>query len=114
MKFIITFLLTSIFSFAIGAYFDWWSVAIAAFIVATFIPQKPFKAWLSGFLGVFFLWGGLSFFINQNNQGLLATKVANILPLGGNVYLLIVFTAFIGGLIAGFAALSGSYLRAKR
>ena len=114
MKFIAALLLTSIFAFAIGSYFDWWSIAIAAFVVAVFISQKPFKAWLSGFIGLFLLWGGLSLFITQRNQNLLAVKVANILPLGGNVYLLILITAITGGLVAGFAALTGSYLRVKK
>jgi hypothetical protein len=33
------------------------------------------------------------------------------LPLGGSSFLLILFTAFIGALVAGFAALAGSYVR---
>lgn len=111
MKFIATLILTGLLAFALGGYLDWWSIAIASFSVAALIPQRPLLAWLSGFLGLFLLWGGLSFFINQNNGGVFAAKIANILPLGGNVFLLIFATAFIGALVAGFAALSGSYLR---
>lgn len=110
MKFLISLILTGLLAFALGGYLDWWSIAIAAFIVAAFIPQRPWKAWLSGFLGLFLLWGGLSFIIHQKNSGVFVRKVASVLPLNGNAYLLICITAVIGALVAGFSALSASYL----
>jgi len=39
--------------------------------------------------------------------------VATILPLGGSSFVLILLTAFIGGLVAGLSALTGSYLRKR-
>jgi len=111
MKFIVSVLLTGLFAFALGGFLPWWSIAIAGFVVAVLIPQKPWKAWFCGFLGLFLLWGGLSFYINMQNAGLLATKIATLLPLGGNAVLLILVTALIGALVASFAALTGSYLR---
>jgi len=88
-------------------------LAIAAFLVAALIHQKSWKAFLSGFLGLFLLWGGLALWINLKNDGVLAVKVASLLPLGGSPYLLIVVTGFIAGLIGGLAALAGSYLRSS-
>ena len=116
MKFISAFLLTGLFGFALGGYLPYWSIAIASFIVAAAIPQKPLKALLAGFLGVFFLWSGYSFYINQENGGILAAKVAQLLPLplGGSINMLIISTGAIGGLIAALGALSGSYLRYKK
>jgi len=114
MKFIVSLILTGLLAFGLGGYLDWWSIAIAAFVVAALIPQRPLLAWLSGFLGLFLLWGGLSFFINEKNGGLFAAKIAGILPLGGNVILLMLVTALVGALVAGFAALSGSYLRKRK
>ena len=111
MKFIASIILTGLLAFGLGGYLDWWSIAIAAFIVAALIPQRPLLAWLSGFIGLFLLWGGLSYFISEKNGGVFAAKIAAILPLQGNAFLLIVVTAFVGALVAGFAALSGSYLR---
>ncbi len=111
MKFIISLLLTAIFAFALGLYLDWWSIAIAAFVVAVCIPQRPWKALLSGGLAIALLWGGYSFFLNKRNDGLLATKIASVLPLGGSRLFLILLTAIIGGLVGGLAALSGSYVR---
>lgn len=111
MKFIVSLLLTAIFAYALGLYLDWWSIAIAAFIVAVCIPQPPLKALLAGAFGIALLWAGYSLFLNGRNDGLLATKIAFVLPLRGNALLLIFVTAFIGGAVGGLAALSGSYLR---
>ncbi len=111
MKFIISILVTSLLSFAAGLYLGWWSIALAAFIVALAIHQRPFRAWLSGFLGLFLLWGLLAWWIDVSNQHILSKKIAEVLPLGGSTFLLILVTAFFGAVVAGFAALTGSYLR---
>ncbi len=44
------------------------------------------------------------------NNHLLSQKVAVILPLGGSAILLIILTAFIGGLVSGFAGLAAGYM----
>ena len=113
MKFFVSILLTAILSLAIGFYMNWWSIAIAAFLVAAFIRQNPGRAWLSGFLGIFLLWAGLAWWIDIKNQGILAQKIALLFPLGGSVLLLVLLTAFIGALVGGFAALTGSFIRKK-
>lgn len=111
MKFIISLILTAALSFAACLYFPWWSIAIAAFIVAALIPQQPGKAFLTGFLALFFLWAALSFWISNNNEHLLAHKVSLIILKMDSPYLLILASASIGAVVAGLAALSGSLLR---
>ncbi|HEY9364209.1 MAG TPA: hypothetical protein VIQ00_13165 [Chitinophagaceae bacterium] len=111
MKFIVAIILTVLFSFIAGLYLPWWSLAIVAFIVALLIHQQAGKAFLAGFLALFFLWALLAWWIDVKNQGLLSAKVAALLPLGGSSFLLIIVTAFIGALVAGLAAMSGSFLR---
>ena len=115
MKFLISILLIALLSFATGLFaaLPWFSFVFCAFIVAVAIPQQGYKAFLSGFIALFLLWGVMAFFIDKANAHLLSTKVANILPLKGNYVLLIVVTACIGGLLAGMAALSGSFLRKR-
>jgi len=114
MKSIVAIILTALLALLGGIYLQWWSVALAGFIIATLVPQKGGRAFLSGFLGVFLLWGIIAWWIDMKNEGILAKKIAAVLPLGGNEYLLILVTALIGGLVAGFAALSGSFLRASK
>ena len=111
MKFSISLILTALLSFAACLYFPWWSIAVAAFIVAVLIPQKPGKAFLTGFVSLLLLWGGLSFWISTNNEHILAHKISVLMLKMDNPYLLILATALIGALVAGFAALTGSYLR---
>lgn len=114
MKFIVSLILTALLSFAACLLFPWWSIAVAAFVVAALIPQKPGKAFITGFISLFVLWGGLSFWISYNNEHILAGKVAMLILKMDSPYILIVATAIIGGLVAGFAALSGSFLRQKK
>jgi hypothetical protein len=113
MKFITAIILTALLSYAAGlfSFLPWYSFVVCALIVAVAVHQKAFKAFLSGFIALLILWGAIAFKLDSDNQHILATKVAAILPLGGNPYTLIAVTAFIGGLLAGMGSLTGSYLR---
>jgi hypothetical protein len=111
MKLTVAIILTALLSFVAGLYLPWWSIAIAAFVSVLLIPLRRSRAFLAGFLGVFILWSLLALWIDIKNQGILSTKVAQIFPLGGSSFLIILVTAIIGALVGGFAALSASYLR---
>jgi hypothetical protein len=111
MKFIASFILTALLSFVACFYFPWWCIAIAAFIVAVVIPVKPFFSFLIGFLSLFFLWVILASYISADNENLLAHRISPIILKTDSPFLLILLTGLIGGLVAGFAALAGSYLR---
>ena len=108
MKFIISILLTALLAFAVGLQLPWWAISIAACVVAFAVPQKAFKSWLVGFIALFLLWAGLAIYANANGSQLMSNQIASILPLKGNTTILIVVTAFIGGLVGGFGALTGS------
>ena len=115
MKFFNSVLLTALLSFIAGIYISyWWFFAVIAFLVAIMIHQKGFKAFFAGFLALFILWFVLAFWMDLLNEGVLSVKIASLLPLGGSKWLLMIVTAFVGGLVAGFAALSGSYLRSSK
>lgn len=111
MKFIASLILTALLSFVGCLFFPWWTIAIAAFVVAALIAQPAGKSFLTGFLALFLLWGGLSCWISNNNNQLLAHKVSVLLLKMDNPWILILATAFIGALVGGFAALTGSFLR---
>lgn len=114
MKFTISLILTALLSFGFCLLFPWWTIAVAAFLVAALIPQQPGKAFGTAFMALFFLWGGLSFWISNNNDHILAHKVSQLILQMDNPYILILATALIGALVAGFAALAGSYLRKSK
>lgn len=114
MKFISTIILIILFSFLAGLYFPWWSIAIAAFIISLLIPQKPWVSFLSGFGALFLLWGFLSVWISVSNGHILAHRVSLLIFKTDSPFLLIGTTALIGALIAGFAALTASYVHEIR
>lgn len=112
MKLIISILLTVLLAFAIGLFeFPWWSFALTTCAVFVAIPQHSGKSFLAAFSSVFCLWAVLAIKIDFANEHLLSKKVAGILPLNGNYFLLILITAIIGGLVAGMSGLTGSLIR---
>ncbi|HEX6914597.1 MAG TPA: hypothetical protein VF145_05125 [Chitinophagaceae bacterium] len=114
MKFIVAVLLTMLLSFAAGLFplLPWWSFAVCAFIVALAIHQRAWKAFLAGFLALAVLWSVLSLYIDTQNDHILSSKVATLFSLGSSVALILI-AALASGLVAGFAAMAGSYLRKR-
>ncbi len=113
MKFLVAVLLTALLSFISGLFLPWWGIAVVALLVAVIVHQRAGKAFLAGLAGVFLLWAGLAWWIDMKNNGVLSARMAEVIPLGGNRILLILVTGLVGGLVAGFAAMSGSFLRAS-
>lgn len=116
LKFITAVTLTILLAYLAYVFSDiipWWGFAIGAFIVGIAVPQKAGLSWLSGFGGLFICWGILSFNISSHNNHLLASKMASVLPAQGSYILLIIITALVAAIIAGFASLAGGYLRKK-
>ncbi|HMR92902.1 MAG TPA: hypothetical protein PKC69_11325 [Chitinophagaceae bacterium] len=114
MKFLIALLLTAFLSFISGIYLPWWGIAIAALLSSLLVRQRSFPSFLAGFLGVFLLWVALSAWIDSKNNSILSARIGELLGVGDNSFLLILITGLAGGLVAGFAALTGSYLRTAK
>jgi hypothetical protein len=111
-KFITSILLTALLAFAVGLFpFPWWSFAITTLVVFGSIPQPAGKSFLAAFVSIFLLWGTIALNLDLANEHLLSKKVANILFNKESYSLLIIVTAFVGGLVAGMSALTGSLLR---
>lgn len=111
MKFFVALILTALLAFIAGLYLPWWSIAIVAFVVALLIHQKAVKAFFSGFLGLFLLWSVLAKWIDLKNESILSARIAELLGIGTHPFLLVLLTGLAGGLVAGLAAMNGSYLR---
>ena len=85
-----------------------------AFIIPVLIPQGHLASFISGFVALFLLWGILSLWISISNGNILAHRVSLLIFKADNSYLLIFVTGLIGALVAGFAALTGSFLRKEK
>ncbi len=114
MRFLASIILILLLSFIAGLYLPWWSIAIVAFLVALLIPQSVGKSFLAGFFSIFLLWGLLALWIDIKNDSVLSSKIAQLFPVGGSSIVLILITALVGALVAGFAAMSGGSLRPVR
>ena len=114
MKFIISVVLIALLSLVACFYLPWWSVAIVAFVIAALVPQRPAWSFLAGFISLFLLWSVLAFYISGKNNHILAHKVSLLILKTNSAILLVLCTALIGALVAGFAALAGSYARKKK
>jgi hypothetical protein len=111
MKFIMSVLLIAIISFVACIYLPWWSIALVAFFVIALIPQKPLYAFIAGFAAIFVLWIIIALITSNKNDNILAHKISMIILKADSPVSLILVTGLIGALVAGFAALAGSYLR---
>lgn len=106
-NFLATFLLAISFSF----FLPWWSVMVAAIITAAVVPLKKAAVFFVPFFAIAILWIGYSFILGNDNDFILAKRIANLLPLGGSYHALLAITGLVGGLAAGTAAILGKQLQ---
>jgi hypothetical protein len=114
MKTFTHFLLTLLIAYVAGMVLPWWSVAVVAFLVTLLIPLTPGKAFSSGFMGVFILWLVLAFYMDVRNDHILANRMSEMILHVKSAPMIGVISALIGGLVAGLAALTASFLRAPK
>ena len=107
MKFIPQFILIIILAYLLELFLPWWSIAIAAFIGGlTFNTSANF---LAGFIAIALLWIIASLLIESSAAAPLTDRVAQIFKAPKPA--LFAITAVLGGLVGGFAAMTGSALR---
>jgi hypothetical protein len=87
----------------------WWMVAVVCFAVAVTMKEPLGKAFLSGFVAVALLWAVVALRADSLNDHILATRMGKLFSLP-NFGLFITVVAFIGGLVGGFSAWSGSMM----
>lgn len=105
-------LLILIAAFILNLFLPWWSIAIPGLVLGIFFKQRGVHAFLWGFLGVFLLWGGQALYIHIANDGILSTRIANMLGVGSPLIVILV-TGLIGGLVSGLATLTGSLVKGR-
>jgi len=104
---IFNFFATIIIAFLLSFVLPWWSVMTAALATSLFIPLKKAAVFFVPFLAILVFWATYSFILSSGNDYTLAKRIAVLLPLGGNPYILMLVTGCIGGLASGIAAVFG-------
>lgn len=100
-------------AYLVNLVLPWWGMAITGFILGFQMKPKSGKAFGVGFLALFLLWGGQAFYIHFANDGILSTRIADMLGVGSPI-LVVLISGVLGGLVSGLAVLSGSLLNKKR
>ena len=109
-KNIINFIATLILAYLLSLFMPWWSVMTAAFTTALFFPLKKSAVFFVPFFAILLFWFILSYIMSSGNDFTLAKRIAVLLPLGGNPYVLMLVTGIVGGLAAGIASVFGKQL----
>lgn len=107
----ISFIATVVLAIFLAQFLPWWSVMLAAFISELIFNLKRSAIFFVPFFAVAFYWAVYAYILSSSNDFILAEKIAVLLPLGGSPYVLIVVTAFIGGIAAGVAGMFAHQVR---
>ncbi len=107
---VLIFLTTFILSGILLNFFPWWIIAPVALLSTFLFYCKPFIGFLAAFLGTGLLWGVFAGYLDAQNEGLLSSQLGQIFK-GLSSMGLIIVTGVLGGLVSGFAAMTGSHFR---
>lgn len=110
IKIVLNFVVTIILALILSSFLPWWSVMTAALATSLFIPLKRAAVFFVPFIAILIFWSIYSFYLSSTNDFIMATRIATLLKIGNNPYLLILLTGTIGGVAAGVAAIFGRQL----
>lgn len=110
MRFLFQVLFILIIAFILELFLPWWSIAVAAFAGGMLFNTKAnFGA---GFLAIAILWTTKALLIDAGAEVPLTERVASIFMISKPI--LFAVTALIGGLVGGFASMTGAALHKRK
>jgi hypothetical protein len=113
MKFLIQTVAIALIGGLLQYFFPWWTLAIGAFVVGFLFASSGWQSFFAGLLGIGLLWLVAAMYTDQQTQSILTEKVARLFPTR-NSALMFLLTSLIGGLVGGFASLTGSVLTYRK
>jgi hypothetical protein len=111
MKLIVKIILIAALCVAGLMFFPWYIIMAVPFVMNIIIKTNGTGAFFSGFVPVAMIWLVQAILIHTRTEGILTSKIASVLPLGGSAGAMIVLTALIGGLAAGLSGYTGNAFR---
>jgi hypothetical protein len=111
MKFVLQVIGTFFLGYVFELFLPWYSIAFAAFIMGFILRSKA--NFIAGFLGIGLLWLFKVWLMDSDTATDLADRVARIFSLSGRMWLYFI-TMLLGGLVGGFACLTGALLKPKQ
>ena len=107
MRFLMQFFLIMILAILLDFILPWWESPLLRFIGGLAIQSRV--SFLAGFLGIGLLWFGYAYWRDLHAAVSLGDQLATLFPV--NKVALMALGALLGGLVGGFAALTGALLR---
>lgn len=113
MKHLIYSIILIVIGALVGIYLPWYAMGVAFGLIA-FVLNMPLKSsFLTGFLAGFVLWVVSALWLDIQHPSTLPSRMAQVFPLKGNVFVLFVLTGLLGGLFSGIWTWAGARLRQK-
>jgi hypothetical protein len=113
MKFVAHIIVVLLLSWLLQTFLPWWTMALGAFATGLVFGESGARSFLAGLLGVGLLWFAMAWYLDSSTGSIITSKVAAIFPTK-TVGLLMLITAVIGGLVGGFATMSGAFITHKK
>jgi hypothetical protein len=111
MKKIITpTLLIALIALILSFIMPWWSIVIAGFVVAAAMIDEAGPAFISGFLGITFLWIIMTILRDSGSNVSVAETLGDVVG-GVPAYLMFLITGITGGFVGGLGAMTGTFVR---
>lgn len=110
MKYIICILAVVLLSYILGLFLPWWSIVIAPFLCGIYFKKIKNSAHaLLGFVSAGLYWGLCASIIQSGIDSTLPEKIGELFS-GISPSVLLVITAFMGGIYGGISEWAGSLL----
>lgn len=113
MKLFLRLILIAVLTYFFSLIFPWWIIVILGLGVGLLIPGGSLSTFISGFVGVGIIWMGHAWNLDAINESKFTLTMLEVLGMFDDPIVLIAFTGFIGGLVGGFATMTGSLFRAQ-
>ena len=108
MRLLVTLIATLAVAGLLGVWLPFWSLALSAAVVGYVVHPGGWSAFLAGLLAGVILWGGLAYWADAENTGILSARVGALFSTSGTGMIMI--TAAVGGVLAGLGAALGDRL----
>lgn len=111
MRFLFQIIATLVVAYILQIFLPWYSMAISAFVMGYVFKTRA--NFLAGFIAIALLWALKIWLLTGASSSDLPQRIAQLFTLPKYEHLILV-TVGIGGIVGGFAALTGAILRPKR
>ena len=110
MRVLINYLIILVATALLQFILPWWIIAVVPFVVCLWRSEHAGAAFVVSLAAVSTVWLAYATFIQNNTQGSMSNRIAELFSLPSGTALMFSVT-LLSGLVAGFSGLAGYYVR---